>query len=490
MIRMLLILLMFAHWQACLWGLGSSFMSAPNWISEFELGYEAAYGHKPQPIDVYSAALYWSVMTLTSIGYGEMLPVNSGERVLCSVYMIVSGTIWTYIIGTAAGIAATLDPNGVLFHTTMDQLNEFMRERSLPKDMRLRLREYFQFARQVHQVSDDSELLRKMSPLLQGTVALASNKRWLDRVWYFASLGQTREELEYIAAISRHLQIKAYTVHERLPVGQLYVLRRGLAVKLWRFMGAGKVWGEDMILDSPNLIDHAQAVAITFVEVFTLSREDLDDQMELFPSCGEKVVRAANRIATTRALLVYIKVEILGQPVRSFVPKWQSKGAQYVKTELTLDQKIDSMLEKHEALLQKHDLPATAADPQLAAAARNHRMSRKSTLEMTTGAGLGVGESAGGEPSSSTTGASPEQHDQVRKRDCSDDVTRLTDNGEGTGALAQQLRELKDSNQKLRDAVEQLAQAQLAGFQRLSREQESLREQLGNALSDVDQDHV
>ena len=40
-------------------------------------------GEVPTPLDRYVAAIYWSVMTLTSIGYGEMTPLNTTERVLC-----------------------------------------------------------------------------------------------------------------------------------------------------------------------------------------------------------------------------------------------------------------------------------------------------------------------------------------------------------------------------------------------------------------------
>ena len=67
-------------------------------------------------------SVYWSIMTLTSIGYGDVLPVNTIERVICCFGMVLSGFAWTYVLGTVAGIAATLDPNAVLFHTTMDHL--------------------------------------------------------------------------------------------------------------------------------------------------------------------------------------------------------------------------------------------------------------------------------------------------------------------------------------------------------------------------------
>ena len=48
-----------------------------------------------------------------------VIPVNTAERAVCTFAMMVSGVSWTYVLGTAAGIAATLDPNNVLYQTTM-----------------------------------------------------------------------------------------------------------------------------------------------------------------------------------------------------------------------------------------------------------------------------------------------------------------------------------------------------------------------------------
>jgi hypothetical protein len=82
------------------------------------------------------------------------------------------------------------------------------------------------------------------------------------QIWFFRGLEASRQGVEFIASLAKSLVIRNYVAKERLPVGQLYILRRGLCVKMWRFLGTKRVWGEDsMIMQLEELIDHAQARA-------------------------------------------------------------------------------------------------------------------------------------------------------------------------------------------------------------------------------------
>lgn len=123
LLKLVFLLCVYAHLQACVWGLLSAWMPEPNWISEFDQLYTDFEnpGEEPGPLDRYAAGLYWSVMTLTSIGYGDFVPKNTAERWLCSLYMLLSGVLWTYVIGSVAAIATTLNPNQILYENTMDQ---------------------------------------------------------------------------------------------------------------------------------------------------------------------------------------------------------------------------------------------------------------------------------------------------------------------------------------------------------------------------------
>ena len=126
--KLVMLLCLYAHWQACAWGLFSSYTDEPNWLSNFDDNFAASVGRLPSPLDMYMAGLHFSVMTLTSIGYGDIVPLNSAERAIGTACMMLSGMVWTYAIGSVTAIAVTLDPNRVQFENTMDALNYFCRE--------------------------------------------------------------------------------------------------------------------------------------------------------------------------------------------------------------------------------------------------------------------------------------------------------------------------------------------------------------------------
>ena len=346
MVQLIVSLCFYSHWQACAWGLFSSYMQDdgyPNWIGSFDQAHEETFGVPARPLDHYVAAFYWSMMTVTGIGYGEMLPINTTERFLCTLWMFISGVVWTYAIGTVAMIATTLDPNGVAFHNTMDSLNFFMRERDLPRHMRMMLREYFTSARHVHQLNDDSKLISMMSPMIEGEVAVVTNRRWLQRVWYFRNLDSNMEGRYFIVALAKKLVIRAYVATERLPIGQLYILRRGLCVKMWRFLGGGNTWGEDIIIDNAELIDHSQAVALTYVECFTLRRNDMEEALVESPAVQHVVQKAARKLSLQRALIQELVQRGQGRAPMSFATQSASHGYTTVSKSLTIEQKLDEI---------------------------------------------------------------------------------------------------------------------------------------------------
>ena len=194
-----------------------------------------------------------------------------------------------------------------------------------------------------------------MSPLLQGSVAVRANRKWIDQIWFLRNLSATREEREFIAEIATKLDVSAFVKNERMPIGQLYIIRRGMCVKLWRFLWRNATWGEDMLLDNPNLIDHAQAVAVTFVEVSTLSRVAFYDAAVHFAAPFAKVHKQMRRLTIQRALLRHLALRNGSMGARSFVSRELASGYSYVN----IDGNSVEFRQVGNAL--QHELPASLA---------------------------------------------------------------------------------------------------------------------------------
>ena len=144
-----------------------------------------------------------------------------------------------------------------------------------------RLRVYFHNCRKMYRVSGDTEILERMSPMLRGVVALEAHRPWLRRVWYLdpqvkyeegpVSSELRSEQEAFVAQLACSLMLCSFVSEERIAVGSLYILRKGLCSRGWNFLGPGRVWGEDLIINYPQLIDTTPTVALTYVEVLRLA---------------------------------------------------------------------------------------------------------------------------------------------------------------------------------------------------------------------------
>lgn len=108
------------------------------WASAANSSSAAGYECLPHPA-VYSAALYWAVMTITTIGYGDIsaTPGNIREMAIATAIMLLGAMIWGRVIGDFYTVIALRDPETSAFYSTLDKLNRFMVRRAAPPRTRL-----------------------------------------------------------------------------------------------------------------------------------------------------------------------------------------------------------------------------------------------------------------------------------------------------------------------------------------------------------------
>jgi len=116
---------------------------------------------------LYVAALYWSVMTITTIGYGDITPVNTGEMTFMLVGMVLGAALFSFVVGTCVSLIEGLDKVGLEFQAECDAVNDYMAICKTPVEMRRRARAFMQTRRNTSSKRNEADILELMSPSLR-----------------------------------------------------------------------------------------------------------------------------------------------------------------------------------------------------------------------------------------------------------------------------------------------------------------------------------
>ena len=130
LVRCMVLVCLGAHWFACTWAIQAGFFDSPleTWMGEHDYCWPADTdrGYRcVDPWDMYAASLYFAMMTITSVGYGDIsaTPRNAPEQGALTLMMLFGGMLWSNVVATFCGVIANSNPDLAVFHSTMDSLN-------------------------------------------------------------------------------------------------------------------------------------------------------------------------------------------------------------------------------------------------------------------------------------------------------------------------------------------------------------------------------
>lgn len=320
LLKFFAILLLITHWLANLWALTlvivDDGIGTPRWIDKFDaLDGNTDLKTKDTPWKLYVICLYFTSYTITSVGYGDIGPVNIVEFVICIIMIIIAGVSWAIVLGQVSGVVANMGMDESIFRSNMDELNFMMTDRYIPNDMRYRLRSFFLSSKTTQRRSRNQRLIHQLSPGLQGEVVMCLNERWIKSVRVLDKITKhfqhDREDGEnctrFIVQVSLRMEAKYSAQGEFFGEPQnLYIVNRGLVGHAGRIFRTGGVWGEDFCLATLHLIEDPFAHSLTYNEHTTLARIDflglVDEFSKKLPALAGVVRYMTVWLAVQRAL--------------------------------------------------------------------------------------------------------------------------------------------------------------------------------------------
>ncbi|KAJ3330919.1 Kinesin-like protein kif27 [Blyttiomyces sp. JEL0837] len=240
-------------------------------------------------VALYVNSIYWTVMTMTTTGYGDVRPQNDGERVFALFAMTAGTFFFGYVSGTIASALSNMDSRRVAYQQKMDAVRQYMADRDMDMDMQERVIDYYDYVWERNKGIDVKNLFEDMPSTFKSEVALSLNGGIIDKANIFrgCSIGFRR-----MIAISMKLYL--FTANE-------YVIHKGdLGVEMF-FITQGRIdvyATEDLKRPTASLIEGAHfgefqiildhrheysARAVCNTDIYVLRKDELDMAFAAYP---------------------------------------------------------------------------------------------------------------------------------------------------------------------------------------------------------------
>merc|ERR1719456_652839 len=194
-----------------------------------------------------------------------------------------------------------MNPDSALHKQEMDELNHMLKRQNISPKLRERLRRCMAEASHHKTVVRDRELCQDFSPDLRGELVMSTPiGRAITNVWYFQGC-----ETTFLVEVAQSMVPRFFNKQEVCMEveGMLGICQRGAVARNGHIFLTGRFWGEDMILQCDDLRDMFPVISLTFSEVLTLARQQLDAIVRagVAESSRKRLLRAAMIIAVGKA---------------------------------------------------------------------------------------------------------------------------------------------------------------------------------------------
>jgi hypothetical protein len=107
------------------------------------------------------------MMTLTTVGYGDIIPKGDFERWYCFVAMAIGGAFYGYMIGQISSTISARDLNAAAYTQRMESVRSWLYyHEELPISLRRRIKRHFQRHLTQKSATEDATIINDLSPAL------------------------------------------------------------------------------------------------------------------------------------------------------------------------------------------------------------------------------------------------------------------------------------------------------------------------------------
>eukprot|EP01083_Nonionella_stella_P148921 472257_1 len=292
-VQLVMISAIFAHFSAGIWIRIGEDTIGETWLTRAFNGVDASFSEQ------YQRAIYFSYTTLTTVGYGDIVPVSDNGRAFADIIISLGVMFYAYV---TASVAITLQSFN---NTTKDKhqkdvsLRKFLTDSRFPKDLNKKV--LGQFRRSANEKNTDysQEIVRTMPANLRRRVTQWIHRDLIASCDMFKSLNS-----QFTASLLARFKPEYFSKGDRIAVKgdvvfEWYFVKSGSVeafeddkynIRLKRY-GPGTTFGESGIFITTKW--EVSLRADSDCELMMVSRRDLFRAMSDFPEVRHSLIQRA-----------------------------------------------------------------------------------------------------------------------------------------------------------------------------------------------------
>ena len=235
----------------------------------------------------YIRSYYWSITSLTTVGYGDIVPKQNAEYLYATFVMILGIAMYAVIIGNIANLLAQRDHTRIAYQEKIEKLKSYLKYHQIPQKMQQRIWDYYQYTWINRIGSDGFKPITDLPEPLRTDIALHLAGDLIRASEFFKD--GSPELLRFLAPrLNARLNLPGdIIIRESEPGEEMFFIAEGAVEviksdKIINTLKSGDYFGEMSLLNSSS-IRNASIRAITVVESFSLHKVDFNLALKYFP---------------------------------------------------------------------------------------------------------------------------------------------------------------------------------------------------------------
>jgi hypothetical protein len=136
MIRYGMSIMLITNWITCIWlWIGLRDFDPQGWIQRLDLS-------RDDFLDLYLHSLYWTVTTLATVGYGDIVPKTHTEIIMAIIMMIIGAMLYAFAVGNVVSILNQLDGGRAEFRKQQSAIASYLALNGVNPDVITRIRRF------------------------------------------------------------------------------------------------------------------------------------------------------------------------------------------------------------------------------------------------------------------------------------------------------------------------------------------------------------